>query len=185
MTGTELRTERLRLRTWRDDDLDPFAAMNADPVVMAHFVAPLTRQQSDGFVVDRIRPHVDEHGYGLWAVEVIDGDPFIGFVGLMWQDFPAHLTPALEVGWRLQRAAWGHGFATEAARAAVDFAFEAAGVPEVVSMTAPENVASIAVMERLGMSHDPVDDFDHPRVPEGHRLRRHVLYRMTPDRRTW
>ncbi len=185
MRGTELSTRRLRLRTWRDGDLEPFATMNADPVVMAHFVAPMTGEQSDELVRERIRRHLDEHGYGLWAVEVIGGDPFIGFVGLTWQTFPAHFTPALEVGWRLRRSAWGHGFATEAGRAAVDFAFDTAGVDEVVSMTSPENCRSIAVMRRLGMTHDPADDFEHPRVPEGHRLRRHVLYRITPQGRTW
>jgi RimJ/RimL family protein N-acetyltransferase len=183
--GTELSTQRLRLRTWREGDLEPFAALNADPVVMAHFVDPLTRELSDEFVLDRIRPHFDEHGYGLWAVEVVGGDPFIGFVGLTWQTFPAHFTPALEVGWRLQRSAWGHGFATEAARAAIDFAFDTAGVDEVVSMTSPENLESIAVMQRLRMTRDPADDFDHPRVPDHHRLRRHVLYRIIPAGRTW
>ncbi|MFZ0323867.1 MAG: GNAT family N-acetyltransferase [Actinomycetes bacterium] len=188
MVAAVLETSRLRLRPWRDSDLTPFAVLNADPVVMEHFVEPLDRAASDAFVSDRIRPHFEQYGYGPWAVEVTVGpspDAFIGFVGLMWQDFEAPFTPALEVGWRLSASAWGLGYATEAARAAVDYAFDVAGAPEVVSMTAPANLRSIAVMQRLGMSRDPGDDFDHPRVPEGHRLRRHVLYRIGPEGRTW
>lgn len=185
MTGVTLSTSRLRLRPWRDADLAPFAAMNADPAVMEHFVAPLSSAESDRFVVDRIYPHFEAHGYGPWAVEVVDGAPFIGFVGLLWQDFPAAFTPALEVGWRLQRSAWGLGYAIEAARVAVDYGFDVAGVGEIVSMTAPSNTRSVAVMKRLGMTHDPADDFDHPRVPQGHHLRRHVLYRLQRQERDW
>lgn len=176
-------TERLLLRRWRDDDRAPFAALNADAEVMAHFVAPLSRAESDAFLDDRVLPHFTEHGYGMWAVERRSDGRFLGTVGLMWQTFPAAFTPALEVGWRLARHAWGHGYATEAARASLAYAFAATDVPEVVSMTAPANVRSIAVMERLGMTRDPADDFEHPRVPQGHRLRVHVLHRVT--RRRW
>ena len=168
---TELRTDRLLLRRWRDEDRVPFAAMNADPVVMQHFPALLTREQSDA-LVDRIEAHFDEHGYGLWAVEA-DG-AFVGFTGLVWQTYDASFTPALEVGWRLARSAWGHGFATEGATAAL-----ALGLDEddsVVSATALTNVRSQRVMQRLGMRREL--EFEHPRVPEGHPVRPHVLYRL-------
>jgi ribosomal-protein-alanine N-acetyltransferase len=175
-----LETPRLLLRQWRASDREPFAALNADPVVMEHFVAPIGQAESDAFV-DRQIANLAGRGYGLWAVEVRDGAPFIGFVGLESPAYEAPFTPAVEVGWRLARAAWGNGFATEAARAALDFGFDRLRLGEIVSFTAPANVRSIAVMERLGMTRDPADDFDHPRVPPGHPLRRHVLYRL--DRR--
>lgn len=175
----ELTTARLLLRAWRDADRAPFASLNADPQVMEHFPAPLSRAESDAFLEQRLLPHLAEHGYGMWAVERRSDGAFLGTVGLMWQTFPASFTPALEVGWRLARPAWGHGYATEAARASLRHAFDAAGVEEVVSMTSVANASSRAVMERLGMTRDPDDDFDHPRVPEGSALRRHVLYRLT------
>jgi ribosomal-protein-alanine N-acetyltransferase len=167
---SELRTSRLLLRRWRAADRPPFAAMNADPIVMAHFPAELTREQSDA-LVDRIEAHFDEHGYGLWAVEV-DG-AFVGFTGLVWQTYEAPFTPALEVGWRLAHGAWGHGFATEAATAAVARGLEVAD--SVVSTTALTNVRSQRVMQRLGMRREL--EFAHPRLPEGHPVRPHVLYR--------
>jgi ribosomal-protein-alanine N-acetyltransferase len=167
---TELRTDRLLLRRWREEDRAPFAAMNADPAVMEHFAAPLTREQSDA-LVDRIEAHFDEHGFGLWALEADGG--FVGFTGLVWQTYEASFTPALEVGWRLARSAWGHGWATEAATAAI--ARGLAEVDSVVSTTARTNVRSQRVMQRLGMRREL--EFDHPRVPEGHPVRPHVLYR--------
>jgi RimJ/RimL family protein N-acetyltransferase len=174
-------TERLTLRQWRKSDKAPFAALNADPEVMEHFPAPLTRDQSDRFA-DQISAHIAEDGYGLWAVEPDGGPPFIGFVGLLPVQFEAHFTPAVEVGWRLARDQWGKGFATEAAVAAVRYGFDMAGLDEIVSMAVPANRRSTAVMERIGMTHDPSDDFDNPRFPPGHRLRRHVLYRIRRDR---
>lgn len=176
MHGVELRTERLLLRGWRDEDREPFAALNADPEVMAHFPGPLDRADSDA-LADRIAARVAASGHGLWAVEVPRVAPFVGFVGLAPIPFEAHFTPAMEVGWRLARAHWGAGYATEAARAALAFAFTDLGLEEVVSITVPENHRSRAVMERIGMTHDPADDFDHPRFEPGHPLRRHVLYR--------
>jgi RimJ/RimL family protein N-acetyltransferase len=152
--------------------------MNADPEVMRHFVAPLTRAQSDA-LADRIERQFEERGYGPWAIEIPGVAPFIGYVGLMYQTFPAHFTPAAEVGWRLDVPFWGKGYATEAARAAVADGFGRLRLDEIVSMTSPLNVRSIAVMERLGMTRDPADDFEHPNVPEGHPLRRHVLYRLS------
>ena len=140
-----LTTDRLLLRRWRDDDREPFAALNADPVVMEFFPSTLTRAASDA-LVDRIEQHFDEHGFGLWAVEVTAGAPFIGFVGLSVVPFDAHFTPAVEVGWRLAREHWGRGYATEGARAALAFAFGDIGLAEVVSFTAVANRRSRAVM---------------------------------------
>ena len=170
-------TERLLLRRWRDEDRGPFAALNADPAVMEHFPSPMTRAESDAFV-DRIIAQHDEHGWGLWAVEVQATGRFIGFTGLAVPRFEAHFTPAVEVGWRLARDAWGSGYASEAARAAVAFGFDELGLEQIVSFTAVGNLRSRAVMVRIGMTHDPAEDFDHPALPEGHALRRHVLYRL-------
>jgi RimJ/RimL family protein N-acetyltransferase len=174
-------TERLHLRRWREADRAPFAALNADPEVMEFFPSTLDSAASDAFA-DRIAQHVDEHGWGLWAVEVRETGRFIGFAGLAVPRFEARFTPAVEVGWRLSRDAWGFGYATEAARAAVAVGFAELGLTEIVSFTAVGNVRSRAVMERIGMTHDPADDFDHPALPAGHRLQRHVLYRLPPSR---
>jgi RimJ/RimL family protein N-acetyltransferase len=167
----------LILRDWREEDVEPFAAMNADPEVMEHFPAPLTREETMASV-ERIRAQRLKHGFGLWAVEVPGVAPFIGFVGLMVPTFEAHFTPCVEVGWRIARAYWGAGYATEGARASVRYAFEQLKLAEIVSMTIPANVRSQRVMQKLGMTRDPKDDFDHPRVPEGSHARRHVLYRL-------
>jgi RimJ/RimL family protein N-acetyltransferase len=171
-----IRTTRLRLRGWRDEDLAPFAAMNADPAVMEFFPRPLDRAESDAAVA-RIREHFARHGFGLWAVEVPGVADFIGFVGLAVPRFEAHFTACVEIGWRLARAHWGRGYATEAARAALDFGFRDLALKEIVSFTVPANLRSRAVMERIGMTRSPDDDFDHPGLPEGNPLRRHVLYR--------
>lgn len=179
--GPELRTARLLLRRWREDDRGPFAALNADPEVMAHFPEPLPRERSDR-MVDRMEAVFAHERYGLWALEVAATGQFVGFAGLNPVGFPAHFTPAVEVGWRLARHAWGHGYATEAARAALGYGFEEVGLAEIVAFTTTTNLRSQAVMRRLRMTHDPADDFDHPDLPPGHRLRRHVLYRITPAR---
>jgi ribosomal-protein-alanine N-acetyltransferase len=173
---SELVTERLKLRTWRDGDLAPFAALNADPVVMRHFPEPLDRAASDA-LVDRIVAHFDRHGFGPWAVEIPGVTDCAGFVGLMVPAFDAHFTPCIEVGWRLARSHWGKGYATEAANAALDYAFSVLDADQVVAITVPANRPSRAVMERLGMIYDPEGDFDHPNLPVGHPLQRHVLYR--------
>jgi RimJ/RimL family protein N-acetyltransferase len=173
---TELRTERLLLRPWRDEDRAPFAALNADPVVMEHFPSTMTRERSDAFVDFNIAT-IAERGWGLWAVEVTDTQTFIGFVGLNEPTFDAHFTPAVEIGWRLARDAWGHGYATEAARAVLAFAFGELGLDEVVSFTTVENRRSRRVMERIGMTYDAAGDFDHPNVTD-ERIRPHVLYRL-------
>jgi len=179
---TELETPRLRLRRWRDDDLEPFAALNADPCVMRHFPSLLSREESDAAAA-RIRAFFDERGFGLWAVEVPGASPFIGFVGLSVPRFSAPFTPCVEVGWRLGRAHWGRGYALEAATAALDDGFERMGLDEIVAMTTVGNDRSRRVMERLGMVRDPSDDFDHPLIPIDSPVRRHVLYRI--GRRAW
>lgn len=177
MTIPELATERLVLRGWRAADRDPFAAMNADPAVMEHFPGTLDGTASDSFL-ERMNAHWSTNGFGLWAVERRADERFLGFTGLSDPGFEAPFMPAVEIGWRFARDAWGHGYATEAAKAALSFGFESLGRTEIVSFTAPANTRSIAVMERLGVTRDPADDFDHPRVPVGHPLRRHVLYRL-------
>lgn len=171
-----LTTARLRLRPWRESDLAPFAAMNADPLVMEHFAAPLTREESDAYA-RRMMAAIEGRGWGNWALEEIGGEPFVGFAGLSVPSFEAHFTPCTEIGWRLARSAWGRGYATQAARAALAFGFGELGLAEIVSFTALANARSIAVMERLGMRRD--GEFDHPRLPAGHRLQRHVLYRTS------
>jgi RimJ/RimL family protein N-acetyltransferase len=187
-----LRTERLLLRRWVPADRSPFAALNADPVVMEHFPASLTRAESDT-LAGRIDAHLGEHGWGLWAVELPgptdEPGRFAGFTGLAIPAFDAHFTPAMEVGWRLAPWAWGHGYATEAASAALTFAFTRLGRGEVVSFTPTENLRSRAVMRRLGMTRDVGGDFRHPALPPDHRLSNHVLYRLAasdwrpPERR--
>jgi ribosomal-protein-alanine N-acetyltransferase len=172
----ELRTERLRLRRWTDADRAPFAALNADPDVMEFLPKLLTRAESDDFV-DRIETTFDELGFGLWAVELPDGT-FAGYVGLWPATFEAPFNPAVEVGWRLARAAWGQGVASEAARAAVADGFARLDLDEILSFTAVANVRSRAVMERIGMVRDEAADFAHPSLPEGHALRPHLLYRL-------
>ena len=174
----QLTSERLLLRRWKDADLEPFAALNADPIVMEHLPAMLSRAESDAFVA-RIEAHFDAHDFGLFAVAVRATGEFIGFVGLWPASFDAPFTPAVEVGWRLARTAWGHGYATEAARAAVRDGFERLGLDEIVSFTAQVNERSWRVMQRIGMTRDAAHDFDHPSVPAGHRLERHVLYRLS------
>ena len=176
-----LRTERLVMRGWRPSDRDAFAAMNADPRVMKHFPATMARAESDAFV-DRIGEHFAQHGFGLWAVEIPGEAALAGFVGLAVPRFDAHFTPAVEAGWRLAAEWWGCGYATEAAREALRFGFTEAGLADIVSFAAPANQPSRAVMRRVGMTPDPADDFDHPALPPGHALRRHVLYRLSRER---
>ncbi len=171
-------TERLRLRDWIDADAEPFAAINRDPRVMEFFSRPLDRAESDAFLA-RNRADIVANGYGLYAVAEKASDAFIGYVGLAQPTFEAHFTPAIEIGWRLAREAWGQGYATEGARAVVDHAFGALGLDALVSFTAEWNRPSRRVMEKIGMTRDPAEDFMHPRLPADHRLAHHVLYRLT------
>ncbi len=174
----ELPTARLLLRRWRDADREPFAAMNADPEVMTYFPALLDRSTSDA-VIDRAQAAFDAEGFGLWAVERREDARFLGFIGLSRPSFEAAFTPCVEIGWRLARDAWGHGYATEGAIAVRDHAFTVVGLDELLSWTTVANTPSRRVMERIGMGHDPADDFDHPRLAVGDPLRPHVLYRLT------
>jgi RimJ/RimL family protein N-acetyltransferase len=173
----ELRTERLILRWWRPDDREPFARLNADPRVVEFLPKVLARDESDA-VADRIESHFERHSFGLWAVEIPEVTPFAGFIGLSIPRFETHFTPCIEIGWRLAAEYWHRGYATEGARATLDFAFTHLNADEILSFTVPANVRSRRVMEKIGMMHNPAEDFDHPVLPEGHPLRRHVLYRI-------
>ena len=175
-----IETARLRLRDWSDADAAPYAALNADPRVMEFFPAALTREQSDAQMA-AIRTFIVNHGFGLYAAEEKASGRFVGFVGLSQPSFEAHFTPAMEIGWRLARASWGQGYATEGARAVVDHAFGLLDLDALVSFTAEWNRPSRRVMEKLGMTHDPAEDFLHPRLPPDHKLTRHVLYRLRRD----
>lgn len=177
-------TPRLLLRPWREADLDAWAAMNADPRVTEFFVRPYTRELSES-ALRTMRAKLDRSGFGWWAVEVRGGAPFAGVIALQEVPFAAPFTPANEIGWRFSFEHWGRGYATEGARAALDFAFDELNWREVVAFTAASNLRSQRVMERLRMTHDSADDFDHPRIEPGHPLRRHVLYRtQNSNRRT-
>jgi ribosomal-protein-alanine N-acetyltransferase len=175
-----LQTERLLLRPWRPEDRAPFAALNADPVVMRWFPSVLTREESDA-LVDRIEGAFAEHGWGLWAAERRDTGAFTGFIGLSIPGFEAPFLPGVEVGWRLAQEHWGRGFAPEGAAEALRFAFEVLGLAEVLSFTTVGNAKSRRVMEKLGLVHHPDEDFDHPRVPADSPIRPHVLYRITRE----
>jgi RimJ/RimL family protein N-acetyltransferase len=176
-TSHPIRTARLELRVWKESDLAPFAAMNADPAVMQYFPSELTRAESDA-LAGRISRHIQAYGFGLWAVERREDGAFVGFVGLAHTRFSSHFTPCIDLGWRLARHYWGKGYATEAASAAAQYGFDQLGLREIVAFTVPENRRSRGVMERIGMRHDASGDFEHPHVDEGHHLRRHVLYRL-------
>jgi len=171
----ELETKRLRLRGWKDSDTEPFITLNADPEVMRFFEAPLTPQQTCASI-ERIKKHFTVEGFGLFAVEAKADGKFIGFVGLARPTFEASFTPCVEIGWRLAKEYWGQGYAPEAAQRALLFGFEECNLAEIVSMTAAVNKPSIRVMEKIGMLRS--DDFMHPKVSDGHKLKPHVLYRI-------
>jgi RimJ/RimL family protein N-acetyltransferase len=176
-----VRTPRLLMRRWQESDREPYAALNADAETMRFFPETLDRAASDA-MVDRIEARFEEQGFGLWALEASDGSQFIGFTGLnpMPESVPG--AGGIEVGWRLARHAWHHGYATEAATAAVEVGFNGVGLAEIWSMTSVLNEPSLAVMRRLGMTE--FARFEHPRIPLGHRLRPHVVYRLPrPDGR--
>ncbi len=181
MVPQQLRTERLLLRQWRPEDRAPFAALNADKRVLEHFPGLLSAAKSDELAV-KLEREIAERGYGFWAVEVPGVTPFAGFVGISQPGFKAHFTPNVEIGWRLAWDHWGQGYATEAARAVVAFAFGTLQLPALVSYTVPANVRSRWVMEKLGFTRNGDDDFDHPSLEDGHPMRRHVLYRLPRER---
>ncbi len=175
---TIIQTERLILRQWCDQDLEPFAVMNADPRVMEFFPSTLSKKESDA-LAKRISDKIIEQSWGLWAVSIPHIADFIGFIGLAKPTFEAHFTPAVEVGWRLAFDYWGKGYATEGAKAVLKYGFQKIFLNEIVSFTVVQNIQSRKVMEKIGLHHKLIDDFDHPKLPEGHPLRRHVLYRLT------
>jgi RimJ/RimL family protein N-acetyltransferase len=177
-----LRTDRLLLREWREADCEPFAAMSADPEVMAMLPKLPNRAACDAWIAET-RAHWAEHGFGLWAVEIPGEAQLIGGVGLHVRPFPASFPPMV-IAWRLTRSYWGQGYAFEAARAVIDDSFVRLGFDEIVAYTTIVNRRSLALMERLGMCRDPRDDFDHPDCPEGHPLRKHVVYRLRSAART-
>jgi len=178
-----IETQRLILRQWRPEDHGPFAELNADPKVMEFFPSTHQAAESDA-LAERNRDLIEENGWGLWAVEIQASGEFAGFSGLAPIPFETPFTPAVEVGWRLAHRFWGHGYAPEAARAAIDFGFDQVGLAEIVAMTAEKNLRSRRVMEKLAMTYDPADDFDHPKIAEGHPIRPHVLYRLRRDAST-
>ena len=173
---TMLETPRLLLRPWQKSDREPFRRLNADPRVMEFFAAPLSPTESDA-MMQRIQAHIAQHGFGFFAAELRATGEFVGFVGMSHVPFVAHFAPCVEIGWRLAVPHWNQGLATEGARACLRHAFENLALPEVLAFTVPANLRSRRVMEKLGMTHHPADDFQHPRLPEGHPLRPHVLYR--------
>ncbi len=178
-----IETPRILLRHWRDSDRPPFAVINADPRVMEFFPSRLSPVQSEALAA-KIKAHLRKHGFGLYAAELKVNGTFAGFIGLNVPSFRAHFTPCVEIGWRLGADLWGQGLATEGAQAVLKHAKNALRMKGVVSFTVPANVRSRRVMEKLGMSHDPADDFNHPQLPPGHPLRRHVLYRLRLDTTT-
>ncbi len=178
-----IQTERLLLRQWKEEDREPFYRMNADPRVMEIMPECMTRAESDQ-LFERINEHFREHGFGLFAAELRQDQTFIGFVGLAVPSFKAHFTPCVEIGWRLSADHGGRGLATEGARAVVKCAFEELTLDALVSFTVPGNIRSRRVMDKIGMTHDASDEFDHPNLPEEHPLRRHVLYRLRNEKNT-
>lgn len=182
MSAPVIETERLILRPWRDEDVPHWVAMNADPRVMEFFPSTYGEEQARETAA-YLRARLEADGYGWWIAEIKDGRRFAGCLAVQKVPFEAHFTPAFEIGWRLPVDAWGHGYATEGARALLDCSFSRLGCDEVVAMTAALNERSQRVMQRLGMTRDAADDFDHPRLEEGHRLRPHVLYRIRPGGR--
>jgi RimJ/RimL family protein N-acetyltransferase len=176
-----LKTERLILREWNEADREPFARLNADSRVMEYLGETMSRKRSDE-VADRIEAHFKAHGFGLCAAELAESGEFIGFIGLAVPTFEAAFTPCVEIGWRLAAECWNAGLATEGAREIVRYAFEELGLAELVSLTAIRNERSRRVMAKLGMTHDAVENFDHPRLSAGDPLRRHVLYRLMREK---
>ncbi len=173
-----IKTNRLVLRQWQDSDLAPFAALNSDPRVREFFPGLQSREESDRDV-KLVSDHIAKYGWGFWAVSLIETGEFIGFIGLEDVYFQAHFTPAVEIGWRLAFDYWGKGYATEGAKAVLKYGFETLRLDQIVSFTTRGNTRSRHVMEKIGMHHQAQDDFDHPKLPEGHPLRTHVLYRMS------
>ncbi len=178
-----LETDRLILRTWVDEDLESMFAINQDPKVMEYFPSLQNLEMTKNFI-DKVNTHFENHGYSLYASARKDTKEFIGFIGLLIADFESHFTPATEIGWRLSSNHWGQGFATEGAKAVLDYAFRELKIPEIVSFTAAGNSKSIKVMQKIGLQHNERDDFDHPKLEDTSPLKRHVLYRLSREKYT-
>lgn len=174
----QITTERLILRPWKNVDAPTFAAINQDEKVIEFLRGPLNLKECQNFIV-KANDHIAKHGFGLWAVEVKETSEMIGFVGLNIPEFESHFTPCVEVGWRLASQAWGKGYATEAAKAVLEIGFRNFQLKEIVSFTVPQNLRSIAVMEKIGMKRDLQGDFFHPKLALDHPLSQHILYRIT------
>lgn len=176
-----IKTERLILRPWKAEDLVPFAELNADPRVREYFFPTLLSRIESDNLVQLFSEHIEKFGFGFFAVSLIQTNEFIGFIGFQHVNYEVPFNkhaPAIEIGWRIAHDHWGKGYATEGAKAALNYAFKELKLPEIVAMTAVANTRSRHVMEKLGMTHNPIDDFDHPKVPNDHPLKRHVLYRI-------
>lgn len=176
-----LESKRLKLRQWQASDLVAFAKLNSDPKVMEFFPNPLGREQSDK-LAERLKANISENAYGLWALELVESNTFIGFVGLNKVEVGTGIphAPMVEIGWRLDASHWGKGYASEAAKLALDYAFRELKLDEVYSFTSLLNEPSQRVMQKIGMQNTN-QDFDHGMLEEGHRLRRHCLYRISSD----
>lgn len=173
-------SKRILLREWRDSDIAPFIMMNADKKVMEHFPRVLTERETEEMIT-RIKNHFQHHKFGLWAAESKETEEFMGFIGLSTPSFSAHFTPCVEIGWRLALPYWGKGLATEGAKAVLEYGFDQLDLKEIVSFTTITNLRSQRVMEKIGMSHQAIDDFNHPNLPLTHVLSRHVLYRLSQE----
>jgi len=178
-----IETDRLILRTWRDEDLESMFAINQDPKVMEYFPSLQDLDMTKNFI-DKVNAHFENHGYSLYATVRKDTNEFIGFIGLLIAEFESHFTPATEIGWRLSSNHWGQGFATEGAKAVLDYAFRELKIPEIVSFTAASNAKSIRVMQKIGLQHNEANDFDHPKLDDESPLKRHVLYRLIREKYT-
>ncbi len=175
-----IESNRLILRTWKKEDANPYFKFNQDSKVLEHLPRSMTLEEATA-LVDKTNSKQSEYGFCLWAVELKSTGEFIGFIGLNYTDWPAHFTPAVEVGWRLGSEFWGQGYATEGAKAALNFGFKKCGLKEIVSFTVPDNRRSIRVMEKIGLKRDIKGDFAHPKLDPTHRLSHHVLYRLNSD----
>lgn len=178
-------TKRLILRPWKKEDLEPFAEMSQDPKVMEFFPSLLTKEESDRLAA-RFEEHIEKTGWGLFAAEEKESSTFIGFIGLSPITlFKEPFAQAVEIGWRLAHPFWNKGYATEGAKAALEYGFNTLNLKEIVAFTASINLRSQNVMKKIGMHHNPIDDFDHPKIPEGNILRHHVLYRLNKHEFLW
>lgn len=177
---TIIETARLILRTWKNEDANAYYQINQDPKVIELLRGPLTLEQVNDFI-SAVNKQQEKHGYTLWAVELKETGKFIGFIGLNYPDWKSHFTPAVEVAWRLGSQYWGKGYATEGAKASLDYGFKQCGLKEIVSFTVPANIRSIRVMEKIGLKRDLNGDFAHPKLPANHPLSQHILYRLTVD----